>query len=54
MKRMLILLLAVACLCIGATALAEEKERETVSLGTKGQLVVRIQQRLNGSGVLYL
>ena len=46
MKRMLMLLLAVACLCIGASALAEEKERETVSLGTKGQLVVRIQQRL--------
>ncbi len=50
MKRMLILLLAVACLCIGATALAEEKERETVILGTKGQLVVRIQQRLADLG----
>ena len=50
MKRMLMLLLAVACLCIGATALAEEKERETVSLGTKGQLVVRIQQRLADLG----
>ena len=47
---MLILLLAVACLCIGATALAEEKERETVILGTKGQLVVRIQQRLADLG----
>ena len=50
MKRMLILLLVVACLCIGATALAEEKERETVTLGTKGQLVVRIQQRLADLG----
>ena len=50
MKRMLIFLLAVACLCIGASALAEEKERETVSLGTKGQLVVRIQQRLADLG----
>jgi peptidoglycan hydrolase-like protein with peptidoglycan-binding domain len=50
MKRMLVLLLAVTCLCIGATALAEEKERETVTLGTKGQLVVRIQQRLMDLG----
>ena len=50
MKRMLMLLLAVACLCIGASALAEEKERETVSLGAKGQLVVRIQQRLADLG----
>ena len=50
MKRMLIFLLAVACLCIGASALAEEQERETVSLGTKGQLVVRIQQRLADLG----
>ena len=50
MKRMLMLLLAVACLCIGASALAEEQERETVSLGTKGQLVVRIQQRLADLG----
>ena len=44
------LLLALTCLCIGATALAEEKERETVTLGTKGQLVVRIQQRLMDLG----
>ena len=50
MKRMLMLLLALACLCVGATALAEEKERVTVSLGTKGQLVVRIQQRLMDLG----
>ena len=50
MKRMLMFLLVVACLCIGASALAEEKERETVSLGTKGQLVVRIQQRLADLG----
>ena len=50
MKRMLILLLAVACLCIGATALAEEKERETITLGSKGQLVVRVQQRLMDLG----
>ena len=44
------LLLVALCLCVGATALAEEKERETVSLGTKGQLVVRIQQRLMDMG----
>ena len=50
MKRMLMLLLVALCLCVGATALAEEKERETVSLGTKGQLVVRIQQRLMDMG----
>ena len=47
---MLILLLAFACLCVGATALAEEKERETVALGYKGQLVVRIQLRLMDLG----
>ena len=50
MKRMLMLLLVLLCLCVGATALAEEKERETVALGTKGQLVVRIQQRLMDLG----
>ena len=50
MKRTLFVLLAVLCLCVGATALAEEKERETVSLGAKGQLVVRIQQRLMDLG----
>lgn len=50
MKRMLMLLLALACLCVGATALAEEQERETVSLGARGQLVVRIQQRLMDLG----
>ena len=44
------LLLAVLCLCAGATALAEEKERESVALGTKGQLVVRIQLRLMDLG----
>ena len=50
MKRMLMLLLALVCLCNGAKALAEEKERETVALGTKGELVVRIQQRLKDLG----
>ena len=50
MKRMLMLLLALLCLCVGATALAEEKERETIALGSKGQLVVRIQQRLMDLG----
>ena len=50
MKRMLMLLLVLLCLCVGVTALAEEKERETVSLGSKGQLVVRIQQRLMDLG----
>ena len=50
MKRMLMLLLVLLCLCVGATALAEEKERETVALGAKGQLVVRIQQRLMDLG----
>ena len=50
MKRMLMLLLALLCLCVGAAALAEEKERETVILGTKGQLVVRIQLRLKDLG----
>ncbi len=50
MKRMLMLLLVLACLCAGVTALAEERERETVSLGSKGQLVVRIQQRLMDLG----
>ena len=50
MKRMLILLLSLLCLCVGATALAEEKERETIALGSKGQLVVRIQQRLMDLG----
>jgi len=44
------LLLAILCLCVGASALAEEKERETVALGTKGELVVRIQQRLMDLG----
>ena len=47
---MLLLLLALLCLCVGATVLAEEKERETVTLGSKGQLVVRIQQRLMDLG----
>ena len=47
---MLVLLLALLCLIFGATVLAEEKERETVILGTKGQLVVRIQQRLMDLG----
>ena len=50
MKRMLLILLAAVCLCVGATVLAEEKERETVNLGAKGQLVVRIQQRLMDLG----
>lgn len=50
MKRMLLLLLAAVCLCVGATVLAEERERETVTLGDKGQLVVRIQQRLMDLG----
>ena len=50
MKRMLMLLLVLLCLCVGATALAEEKERETVALGARGQLVVRIQQRLMDLG----
>ena len=47
---MLVLLLALMCLCVGAASLAEEKERETVTLGSKGQLVVRIQQRLMDLG----
>ncbi len=50
MKRMLMLLLALLCLCVGAKALAEEKERETIALGSKGQLVVRLQQRLMDLG----
>ena len=50
MKRTLTLLLAALCLFVGATALAEEKERETVTQGTKGQLVVRIQLRLMDLG----
>ena len=50
MKRMLMFLLALVCLCNGAKVLAEEKERETVALGTKGELVVRIQQRLKDLG----
>lgn len=50
MKRMLMPLLVLLCLCAGATALAEEKERETVTLGARGQLVVRIQQRLMDLG----
>ena len=50
MTRMLTLLLVLACLCVVASALAEEKERETVTLGTKGELVVRIQQRLMDLG----
>ena len=50
MKRKLTLLLALLCLCVGTAVLAEEKERETVTLGTKGQLVVRIQQRLMDLG----
>ena len=50
MKRVFILLLVLLCLCVGAAALAEEKERETVILGSKGQLVVRIQQRLMDLG----
>ena len=50
MKRKLVLLLALLCLCVGATVLAEEKDRETVALGSKGQLVVRIQQRLMDLG----
>ena len=50
MKRTLVLLLAALCLCVGASVLAEEKERETVTLGTKGELVVRVQQRLMDLG----
>ncbi len=50
MKRMLLLLLVLLCLCVGASVLAEEKERETVTLGNKGQLVVRVQQRLMDLG----
>ena len=50
MKRIFVLLLALSCLIFGASVLAEEKERETVILGTKGQLVVRIQQRLMDLG----
>ena len=50
MKRVLVLLLGLLCLCAVVPALAEEKERETVTLGTKGQLVVRIQQRLMDLG----
>ena len=44
------LLLALVCLTIGASALAEEKERETIALGSKGELVVRVQQRLMDLG----
>ena len=44
------LLLVLACLCAGVTALAEEKERETIALGSKGELVVRVQQRLMDLG----
>ncbi len=50
MKRMLVLLLVLICLLMGASASAAEKERETVTLGSKGQLVVRIQQRLADLG----
>ncbi|MBQ6358006.1 MAG: peptidoglycan-binding protein, partial [Clostridia bacterium] len=50
MKRTLMLLLALVCLIIGASALAEEKERETIALGSKGELVVRVQQRLMDLG----
>ncbi len=50
MKRALMLLLALICLCVGTAALAEERKRETVTLGVKGQLVVRIQQRLMDLG----
>ena len=50
MKRVLVLLLVVTCLCVGPTVLAEEKERETIVLGSKGQLVVRIQDRLGDLG----
>lgn len=50
MKRMLMLLLVLVCLCVGASVLAEEKERENVTLGDKGQLVVRVQQRLMDLG----
>lgn len=53
MKRVLILLLALLCLCAGAAALAEEKERETVALGSKGELVVRVQQRLMDLGYYF-
>ena len=50
MKRTLMLLLALVCLTVGASALAEEKERETIALGSKGELVVRVQQRLMDLG----
>ena len=50
MKRMMLILLAVICLCVGATALAEEKEREAIALGSKGELVVRVQLRLMDLG----
>ncbi len=50
MKRMIMLLLVLLSLCLGTAVLAEEKERETVALGTKGELVVRIQQRLMDLG----
>ena len=50
MKRTFVLLLVLTCLFVGAGTLAEEKERETVALGAKGELVVRIQQRLMDLG----
>jgi len=42
--------MSLVCLLAGGWALGEEKERETVSLGSKGELVVRIQQRLMDLG----
>ena len=50
MKRTLSLLLILLCLLVGTVTRAEEKERVTVALGTKGQLVVRIQLRLQDLG----
>ena len=50
MKRAAALLLILVCLLMGSQALAEEKERETLTLGSKGELVVRVQQRLMDLG----
>ena len=50
MKRAAAFLLILVCLLMGSQALAEEKERETLTLGSKGELVVRVQQRLMDLG----
>ena len=51
MKRRMMALLIALCLCLGASALAEEQQ--TFTLGSRGEGVVRLQQRLMDLGYYF-